>query len=191
MHRHPGSPKLFDFNFSQHSNSHFTQTTGFISWIRVGIENILLVKKFFDARVVDLFYLLQCLGSPKIPRSATLFFTSLKFQTCICQLLHSLLHRELSLKHNTRRVVLRCRTVHYVRCIRVWLVQILQKKTFINNFSRHSNASSFFTHKYRLHFFYLGLNEKLFSWKTISMVILCFCSLQWIADLPIPEYCYL
>ena len=50
LHQFPDSPKLPKkrcvFNFSRYSNSYFTKTTGFISSIRVGIQEILVVDRF-------------------------------------------------------------------------------------------------------------------------------------------------
>ena len=82
------------------------------------------------------------------------------------------LHHELCLNHNNCTEVFRWKPVDFVRCIGVRIVQNFQKKHHVNNFSGHSNSTSFVTHNYKLRFLYRNLNEKLFSCKTISRVIL-------------------
>ena len=46
LHQYPYGPKHFTFNFSRYSNTYFTETTGSVCAIRVGIEKILVVKRF-------------------------------------------------------------------------------------------------------------------------------------------------
>ena len=71
------------------------------------------------------------------------------------------LHQELSLKKNTRGGVLGWKTLVFVRCIRVLIVQNFPEEPPINTFSRHSSSSSFVTHNHRI-LFYQSLNKKLF-----------------------------
>ena len=58
------------------------------------------------------------------------------------------------------------KTVDFVCCIRVLIVQNFQKEP-MSIFSRHSRSSYFVTHNYRLPFFYRGLNEKPFGFENV------------------------
>ena len=63
--------------------------------------------------------------------------------------------------------------------------KISEKKPVINNFSRHSNSSSFVSHNYRLHFLDQSLNENFLYGKETRLYFCGFCSLHWNTDLPI------
>ena len=99
--------KYFNFNFSRYSNSYFTESTGFIFSLRVGITEILFSRELFDGRIIDLCSLHQCLDSPNFPIIATFFsFHSIFKLVLLSYYDFEFLHHELSLKSNTCREVL-------------------------------------------------------------------------------------
>ena len=66
------------------------------------------------------------------------------------------------------------KTVDFVRCIRILIVRLFQKKPLVQNFSQLSNSSLFVTHNQRLRCFYQRPNQKFLPVKTFSTAIFSF-----------------
>ena len=138
-----------NFNFSRYSKSYFSKTAAFISSIGVGIENCLVVERF---RMGKLSICVHCISILTVRnlREVLLLFRSIFGFVFLSHYKFEFVHHELSLKTNTCSGVLRRRTVDFVHCIRILIVQFFYRKP-LSKLSRHSNLSSFVIHKYWLH----------------------------------------
>ena len=181
----PIVPKNFLISsFFRYLNSYPSKTTEFISWIRAGIETILVVENC-SMRILSTCVPCFSVLTDQNFQEVLLFSESLTFQACIPQLLQV---RTLPPRSHPNK-----KLRWNIEVQKRWFFALYQspdspklpKKTSHKKFSRHSNSFSFFTLYYILHFSIHSLSDKLLIWKTIWMVILSISSLAleyWTSD---------
>ena len=113
----------------------------------------------------------QIHDTPSLPKSATRYlFRSIFKLVFLSHYMFETPHQEPNLKHNICRGVLKWKRLIFFVASETRSFRMVRH--LFNNFSRYSNSSSFVSHNYRLHFFYRGLNQKVFNWKNILLKLL-------------------
>ena len=124
----------FNFGFSRYLNSCSTKTTGFISSVRVGIENILVIESF---SMGELPICVPCISALTVRKfqKVLLLCTAINFRTCSPQPLHFRIppsRTQSKTYHLLRSYEVENRS--FFRCIRIAISLNFQKNLLLISF---------------------------------------------------------